>query len=206
MSGTSLVLPGIARKRAELAGETIAREAALDQLRADLAHLDAASRIMCPVAEPELIRPRKPSRKGCDWFGRQGLPRLVLEALRAAEQPLSCTEIVRAVMTCKGMVVADHTAPGRIAGMVKRALHRRQGRPAVALRRRGARRPSARGHRAPDPRSGDHRDPGSSAPQEGSGHRPQPDPAAALRRRRNGLEPVARPRRAQQHGAGTFGG
>ena len=88
MSGTSLVLPGIARKRAEPAGETIAREAALDQFRADLAHLDAAIRIMCPVAEPELIRPKKPSRKGCDWFGRQEPPRLVLEALRARAAPV----------------------------------------------------------------------------------------------------------------------
>ena len=60
-----IAISALARKRAELAGEIIAREAALDQLRADLVHLDAAIRIMCPEAEPELIRPRKPSRKGC---------------------------------------------------------------------------------------------------------------------------------------------
>ena len=64
------------RKRAELAGEALALDARLAQLRADLVHLDAAIRIMCPEAEPELIRPRKPSRKGCDWFGRQELVRL----------------------------------------------------------------------------------------------------------------------------------
>ena len=63
MSGTSLALPGLARKGAELAGETIGREAALDQLRAELAHLDAAIRIMCPVAEPEPIRPKKPAAR-----------------------------------------------------------------------------------------------------------------------------------------------
>ena len=84
---TDLAISALSRKRAELAGEIIARAAALDQLRADLAHLDAAIRIMCPDAEPELIRPKKPSRKGCDWFGRQELPRLVLAALRAQSSP-----------------------------------------------------------------------------------------------------------------------
>ena len=42
----------LSRKRAELAGEIIAREAALDQLRAYLAHLDAAIRIMCRRPNP----------------------------------------------------------------------------------------------------------------------------------------------------------
>ena len=109
----------LSRKRAELAGEIEARASALDQLRADLAHLDAAIRIMCPEAEPELIQPKKPSRKGCDWFGRQELPRLVLGSLRGAEQPLSCIEIASAVMACKGLDAADHTALLRVAGMVK---------------------------------------------------------------------------------------
>ena len=116
------------RKRAELAGEVEALDARLAQLRADLVHLDAAIRIMCPDAEPELIRPRKPSRKGCDWFGRQELPRLVLESLRDAEQPLSCLQLARAVMARKGMDAGDGTALRRIAGMVKGVLHRQEGR------------------------------------------------------------------------------
>ena len=125
---TEFAVSALSRKRGEVAGEIIAREAALDQLRADLVHLDAAIRIMRPDAEPELIRPRKPSRKGCDWFGRQELPRLVLGSLRGTEQPLSCIEIARAVMTCKGLDAADRTALQRIVGMVKGALHRRDGR------------------------------------------------------------------------------
>ena len=84
---TEFAVSALSRKRGEMAGEIIAREAALDQLRADLVHLDAAIRIMRPDAEPELIRPRKPSRKGCDWFGRQELPRLVLGSLRAPNSP-----------------------------------------------------------------------------------------------------------------------
>jgi hypothetical protein len=124
---TDFAISALTRKRAELAGAVEAIAAHLAQLRADLAHLDAAIRIMCPDAEPELIRPRKPSRKGCDWFGRQELPRLALETLRAAEQPLSCAELALIVMERKGLP-ADAMALRRVAGMVKGALHRRQGR------------------------------------------------------------------------------
>ena len=82
---------------------------------------------MCPGAEPELIEPRKPSRKGCDWFGRQELPRLVLDALRAAEQPLSSSELALIAMERKGLP-ADAIALRRVAGMVKVALYRQDGR------------------------------------------------------------------------------
>jgi hypothetical protein len=54
-----------------------------------LVHLDAAIRIMNPDAKPELIRQRKPSRKGCDWFGRGELARAVLDVLRGAGEPLA---------------------------------------------------------------------------------------------------------------------
>ena len=40
---TNLATAARSRKRASLAGEIIARESVLDQLRADLAHLDAAT-------------------------------------------------------------------------------------------------------------------------------------------------------------------
>ena len=124
----SIAVSALCRRRAELAGEALALDARLAQLRADLVHLDAAIRIMCPEAEPDLIRPKRPSRKGCDWFGRQELPRLILDALRDNGQPLSCDGIARAVMARKGMDAGDGTALRRIAGMVKGALRRQEGR------------------------------------------------------------------------------
>jgi hypothetical protein len=101
---TDLALAALSRKRAELAGEIEARLAEADRLRADLVHLDAAIRILCPEAEPELIRPKRPSRRGCDWFGRGELGRLVLDALRDAAEPLGSTALAGAVMERKGMV------------------------------------------------------------------------------------------------------
>src|SRR3954452_21276150 len=126
--GTNLSLLAIIRKRADIAGEVEALSARCHQLRVNLVHLDAAIRIMDPDAEPELIRPRKPSRRGCDWFGRQELLRLALEGVRKAERPLSTVEIARGVMLCKGIVVDDAIALRRVAGMVKGVLHRQDGR------------------------------------------------------------------------------
>jgi hypothetical protein len=124
----SYCLSGLIEKRAELAGEIEAMQARLDQMRADLVHLDAAIRIFGPDAEPEAIRPKKPSRKGCDWFGRGELGRLVLEALRDAREPMTTAEVTRAVMERRGMSAGDAASRRRIEGMVKGALGRREGR------------------------------------------------------------------------------
>jgi len=94
----NIATAAVIRKRATIAGEIEALDARLGQLRADLVHRNPAIRILCPDAEPELIRPRRPSRKGCDWFGRQELPRLILDTLRDNGQPLSSDGIARAVM------------------------------------------------------------------------------------------------------------
>ena len=124
---TDLAGAALVRKRAELAGEIEARLAEVDRLRVDLLHLDAAIRILCPEAQPELIKPRRPSRKGCDWFGRGELGRLVLDALRDAPEPLGSMALARAVMERKGMVAAEAVALRRVENMVDGALRRREG-------------------------------------------------------------------------------
>ena len=91
-------------------------------------HLDAVIRLLCPKAQPELIKPKRPSRKGCDWFGRGELGRLVLDVLRDAAEPLGSMAIARAVMERKGMVAADAVALRRVENMVDGALRRREGR------------------------------------------------------------------------------
>jgi hypothetical protein len=47
---SDLAVSALVRKRAEIAGEIEAKLAEVDRLRADLAHLDAAIRIVCPEA------------------------------------------------------------------------------------------------------------------------------------------------------------
>src|SRR5215217_3220351 len=107
------------RKRAELAGEIKALAARCDQLRADLVHLDATIRIMCP----EMARPKVSGRGGSDWFGRGELGRMVLDTLREATTPMQVETITRAIIAAKGLP-ADAKALRRIENMVKGALHR----------------------------------------------------------------------------------
>jgi hypothetical protein len=122
-----IAISSLSRKRAEIAGEIEAATARVAQLRADLAHLDAAIRIMDPDAEPELIPAKRTNAKGCDWFGRGELARMVLDALREAARPLSSTEIARAVLAAKGVEPGDVAALRRVEPMVRMGLVRREG-------------------------------------------------------------------------------
>jgi hypothetical protein len=113
----------LSRKRAELAdkAEHLARQ--LDRLQADLAHHDAAIRILCPEARPELIKPKVPGRRGCDWLGRGELGRMVLDTLRQATAPMQVRAIARAIVAAKRLPV-EAAALRRVENMVKGALHR----------------------------------------------------------------------------------
>lgn len=87
----SIVLSGLVAKRAELAGEVQALDARLTQLRADLVHLDAAILIMRPDAEPELIRPRKISRKAAIVSGDRSCPVSSYGPLEKLDSPCRAT-------------------------------------------------------------------------------------------------------------------
>jgi hypothetical protein len=64
----SYCLSGLVAKRAELAGEIRLAEERLDQLRADILHLDAAIRIIAPGYHTDAIVP-KARRQRREWFG-----------------------------------------------------------------------------------------------------------------------------------------
>lgn len=122
LAGAALV-----RKHAELSGEIEALQIKLDGMRADLVHLHAAIRILSPGVDPAAIRPKRPSRRGCEWFGRSELGRLMLEVLRDAREPLSAVAVAREVMERRGLDPSDRTALRRVEGMVGPALRRREG-------------------------------------------------------------------------------
>jgi hypothetical protein len=125
---TDLAVAALVRKRAELAGEIEHAQDRIAELRATLVHLDATIRLLCPDAEPELVKPKKPGRKDCDWFGRGELGRLALDVLRDAAEPWGSLRLARAVMERKGMEPGDLAALRRVKNMLNGALQRREGR------------------------------------------------------------------------------
>ena len=105
------------------------RERALDQLRADLAHLDGALRLPEPAYKPSAIRPQRRHSEHGRWFATGELGRLCLDLLRDAAEPLPAMEIARAVMRRRGMDSEDEAAPLRVETMIAGALRRRTGKP-----------------------------------------------------------------------------
>ncbi len=123
---SEFALNALARKRTELLRESEDLQARLDQIRADVLHLDAAIRIMDP--NPDLTdRARwRENHKGTGWFAHGELGRLILEVLRDAEQPLTAAAVAKAVMERRSMDQGDGAMLRRLIGMVGPAL-RRQG-------------------------------------------------------------------------------
>jgi hypothetical protein len=83
---------GLIAKRAEVAGEIIAAEQRLAEMRASLESLDSTIRLFDPSAGPRRIKPKlertaiKVSRSG-------ELTRTVLSVLRQSEKPLTVREV-----------------------------------------------------------------------------------------------------------------
>lgn len=100
------VLAALKEKRARISGQIAALEAEIGQHRADLVHLDATLRLFDDAVEPEAIMPRRPGlRRG--WFGHGECLRLAYSVLRNASEPVATGEIVRRLMTIKGLPAED---------------------------------------------------------------------------------------------------
>ena len=122
-------LSGLVAKRAELAGEIRLAEERLDQLRADVLHLDAATRIIDPAYHVDAIMP-KVRRRRREWFGNGEPLRLVLETPREAPEPPTARGIAVALMGAQGVrrQRRGHRAAGREAGGRDRQAARGAGR------------------------------------------------------------------------------
>ena len=95
------VVSAIKAKRVEIAAQVQEAERKLAKLRAALANLDAAAVLLIP-GHPEGI-PRRQRYQPSKYFGRNELPRLILEGLRKAPGPLLTDEIARYVMHANGI-------------------------------------------------------------------------------------------------------
>jgi hypothetical protein len=98
---------GLVEKRRELARLIETLQEQLNQAWTDLAHIDAALRLLGREPDPKAIRAKRRYQRS-PYFGRNELSRLVLAALRdAVSEPIGIEEISRGVVAAKGFDVRD---------------------------------------------------------------------------------------------------
>ena len=115
---------GLARKRAELAGEIERTHARLRDLAADLEHVDATLRMVAPDMAVEAIR-SKVFRPPADWSKRGEMTRMVLSVLRTARAPMTTREIAERMVVERGLV-ADTSTLNSMTRRVACALRRQR--------------------------------------------------------------------------------
>ena len=102
---TDYVLSGLAKRRAELAGEAETLRARLAQIATDTGHLDAVIRQFDPDYDLGSIRPKRPRVQ--DAAGRGDMSRFIMKVLREATEPVATHEVVRRLMTERGQDAGD---------------------------------------------------------------------------------------------------
>jgi hypothetical protein len=84
-------------RRGSIAGQITDYEARLRRLREAMAHIDGTLRLFDEEIEPDSIAPKKPYKR-VKLFGQGELNRLIFDAMRKAERPLSTPEIARSIV------------------------------------------------------------------------------------------------------------
>ncbi len=120
------VLPGLAKRRAMLAGELEAAQARVQKLRADLAALDAVIRQFDPAYPVDMIAAKRPRRPASSPAGPD-LGRALLGILRDAGGPRAAATIVERVLLLRGLDAADGAVRKAVEESVSRTLrHQRE--------------------------------------------------------------------------------
>lgn len=114
-------LAALKDKRATIAAEIVQLERQLRHRREHLVHVDATLKILDPETEPEAI-PTKRIRR-VKLFRQGELGRMILDALRQADRPLTVAEIVTALLKAGGHSDAARPTVGpRVRGNLKYLL------------------------------------------------------------------------------------
>lgn len=95
------VLSGLARKRAEIAGQIEHTQDQLRKLVMNLDAIDAAIRIFDPTADVAAIAPKQYPPRHAAFRGE--MMRFVMGALRVAEKPVTTRDIALQVMKGRGL-------------------------------------------------------------------------------------------------------
>lgn len=101
--GDSFAIYALHRKRARLAGEINAAQAAVQKKREALATLDAVILMFEPQSNPELIPAIRPASKRNVYFHNGEQTRLCLSALREAGKPVTARYVAEYAMAAKGL-------------------------------------------------------------------------------------------------------
>jgi hypothetical protein len=103
-------LAALKERRAVVDGELRECKRRVRYLRETLGHLDATLALFDPDGNPKAIRPKRPYRR-VNAFPAGHLSRLILDAIRKAERPLTTKEIVAAIVAEQGY------GPEAVSGM-----------------------------------------------------------------------------------------
>jgi hypothetical protein len=115
------VIPALRAKRAEISGHIHDLDKRIARMRANLANIDAAIRLLSPGADPDAIPPKRTYRR-TKYFARNELARMALDVLRKAPGPLAAKEIALAIMRAKGMAMGDDALCTTVSEMMLVAL------------------------------------------------------------------------------------
>jgi hypothetical protein len=126
------VLSGLARKRAELAGEADALRARLVQVGTDLGHLDAAIRLFDPDYDLASIRPKR--LRDPDMARPGEMSRFVLDVLRGVAEPMPTPDIAARLIVERGLDSADRKLARTLTKRVCTALRHQERRGTVQSR------------------------------------------------------------------------
>ena len=98
-------IAGLVDKRREIAGKIEFTQRSLNELIADLDHIDATIRIFDPDADVTLHKPKIYPTKHGAFKGE--MRRFVMAALRQAAGPITSLEIAKGVMQGRGLAAND---------------------------------------------------------------------------------------------------
>ncbi len=121
---TDLVLSGLVKRRASLAGELEAARSKVRQLHADIAALDAVIRQYDPAYPVDAIATKRPR---ADAGTTADMGRTVLDVLRGAGGPLTLAQVAERIVALRGLDAASGAVRAAVEGSAGRALrHQRE--------------------------------------------------------------------------------
>jgi hypothetical protein len=111
------VISALRTKRAEVSGHIHDLDKRVARMRANLANIDAAIRLLSPGTDPDAIPPKRTYRR-TKYFARNEIARLALDVMRSADTPLAAKEIALAMMRAKGLALGDDALCATVADML----------------------------------------------------------------------------------------